>query len=172
MNLRALACVAKQGDFEISIPSIQDYENDIKGIDGFIVAAERYFPEKYLNEAKEIGRNYTHNNNTFFNIDSPVNFILQRHVKEIGDTIDAVCERWTAAFVPKISIDIPATATNAEKVKIVTDAVAEHESDVKNAVGAVEVKDKSFEHSMAEYGKRRAESEKKSQAIVEQYKNK
>lgn len=168
-NLRILATVAKQGNFEITVPTVESYEDTIKSFDRFIIAAERYVPGGYTVEGREIGRQYMHKTNHLFNLDSVENVILQQNMRNISQQIDDARAKWCAAFVPEVKISVSPTATPGEVDKAIDEAVQEHIESVNSAAAGVKVSDKSLEHAMSDYGAGIAESENESKQIREAY---
>ena len=169
IGLRALAAISEGCGFRLTVPDVGEYEADIKQLDGLIDTAERYSPEGYGQENKELHRRFTKPVNQVWG-DSPTSFAMSlAAVHGAEKSISAIAEKWEKAFVPTVTVEVKQGMTRTEVAEALKAANEQHEADKADGASVVKVQDISAERQAAEMGRRNAEADKRSKEILEHY---
>lgn len=146
LSLKALQSLAETAGYTVIVPDAQVFEDDIESIEGVMLAPLRWVDIEHMHEALEIFPNMPQ-----FRADgTPVDLgykpdftsVLMRSssLDELHKKIDAMQDRWTTDFVPKISELEPIKMENEETGETVTISPEEqHEAAVQKAADAVTV---------------------------------
>lgn len=175
IGLRALAKVAEASNFKLSVPDLGTWEEDVRWIDGVIESAERYVPQGFGEEATAIGTShYTAQKNIAYAIYNASASITSRIIvdvglKNFGKRLDEIHDRWTAAFIPSVTVEMERGMTRDEVKEALEAAQDERSKAVKAAADAVTVKDTSNVRLAAEMGRQRADAEQRANAAMSAY---
>lgn len=169
VGLRALAAISEGCGFRLTVPDVGEYEADIRQLDGLIDAAERYSPEGYGQENKELHRRFTKPVNQVWG-DSPTSFVTAlAAVHGAEKSISAIAEKWEKAFVPTVTVEVKPGMTRTEAAEALKAANEQHEVDKADGASVVKVQDISAERQAAEMGRRNAEADQRAKDILENY---
>lgn len=174
IGMRALAKVAEGSNFRLTAPDLSVWEKDIERLDRTIESAERYVPQGFSEEAEEIGtRHYTQASNvvraSYYTSSTVGRLMVSEELKNFGKHLDEMFERWTAAFIPAVTVETKKGMTREEIKDVLEAKEQEHEDAVTAASSAVSVEDTSNVKLAANMGKQRAEADRQADAVIRSY---
>lgn len=175
-GLRALSAVAKQcGGWQVSAPSTEAYNKQIARLNKFAEAPINYCSMDYVSEACDIydrvyyirpdGSKYTVGERP-----STIHMITEAGLHtDLMQHLETMADEWGAAFIPQIESLENEYEKNEDGDTVIVTPQEQHQRNIKDAAGQIEVKDNEAERAAAQIGQRRADADRQAKEILAKY---